>query len=216
MKAIVIGGTGATGKELVNQLLEDGRFDGVTALVRRPYFGKHPKLRELLVDFENLEGYRDEIRGDIAFSCLGTTLRDAGSKQAQWRVDHDYQLEFAERAKTNGAERFVLLSAMGANANSSIFYNKMKGTLEQNLVKLDFDQLVILHPGGIERPGSDRKGERIMIKTLKAFNAIGLFKGYEPLPTDRLAKAMIASVFEFEEKHKTVPLKEIKALSMPS
>ncbi len=156
MKAIVIGGSGATGRELVNQLLEDGRFDGVTALVRRPYFEDHPKLRELLIDFENLDEHQDEIRGEIAFSCLGTTLKDAGSKEAQWRVDHDYQLEFASRAKANGVEHFVLMSAMGANPKSSIFYNKMKGTLEQNLLKLNFDRLIILHPGGIERPGSTR------------------------------------------------------------
>ncbi len=216
MKAIVIGGSGATGRELVNQLLEDGRFDGVTALVRRPYFEDHPKLRELLIDFENLDEHQDEIRGEIAFSCLGTTLKDAGSKEAQWRVDHDYQLEFASRAKANGVEHFVLMSAMGANPKSSIFYNKMKGTLEQNLLKLNFDRLIILHPGGIERPGSTRKGERAMIKALKAFNAIGLFKGYEPIKTDRLAKAMIASVFESKEKFKVINLKEIKAMSNPS
>jgi len=216
MKAIVIGGSGATGRELVNQLLEDGRFDGVTALVRRPYFEDHPKLRELLIDFENLDEHQDEIRGEIAFSCLGTTLKDAGSKEAQWRVDHDYQLEFASRAKANGVEHFVLMSAMGANPKSSIFYNKMKGTLEQNLLKLNFDRLIILHPGGIERPGSTRKGERAMIKALKAFNAIGLFKDYEPIKTDRLAKAMIASVFESKEKFKVINLKEIKAMSNPS
>ena len=214
MKAIVIGGTGATGKELVAQLLEDPRFEEVTALVRRPYFGPHPKLKEVLVDFEKLDRYRDEIRGEVAFSCLGTTLKDAGGKEAQWRVDHDYQLEFATLAKANGVESFVLLSAFGASAGSSFFYNKMKGTLEQNLQKLDFPRLVILHPGGIERPGSTRAGEKTMMKTLKIFNALGLFKGYAPLPTNRLAKAMIASCFEFKEKSKVVSLKEIMALSV--
>lgn len=212
MKAIVIGGTGATGKELVAQLLEDSRFDAVTVLVRRPFFGLRPKLTEIVMDFEKLNNYRDDIKGDVAFSCLGTTLKDAGSKDAQWRVDHDYQLEFATIAKENGVGSFVLMSAFGANANSAFFYNKMKGTLEQNLRELNFSQLVILHPGGIERPDSTRKGEKITMKLLKAFNAVGLFKGYEPLSTDRLAKAMIASFFEFRVS-KIVNLAEIKALS---
>lgn len=214
MKAIVIGGTGATGKELVAQLLEDSRFDVVTVLVRRPFFNQHAKLAEIVVDFEKLSEYGMHIQGDVAFSCLGTTLKDAGDKDAQWRVDHDYQLEFASMAKASGVESFVLLSAFGANAKSSLFYNKMKGTLEENIGKLNFARLLILHPGGIERPGSDRKGEKAMMKFLKAFNAIGLFKGYEPISTKRLAKAMIVSYFKFKEKQKIVVLKEIMEISV--
>lgn len=213
MKAIVIGGTGATGKELVKQLLQDARFDAVTLLVRRPYFEPDPKLREIVVDFEHLDDHRDAIGADVAFSCLGTTLKDAGGKDAQWRVDHDYNLEFATLAKAEGVERFVLLSAMGADPKSVLFYSRMKGTLEDHLKKVDFDRLLILRPGGIERPGTNRKGEKVMMNILKAFNGIGLFKGYAPVRTDRLAKAMIASVFEFGEKFKVVDLNEIKALS---
>src|SRR5690606_21950031 len=137
MKAIVVGGTGATGKELVAQLLEHAKFDAVVALVRRPYFKQHPKLREVIIDFENIATYLDTIRADVAFSGLGTTLKDAGSKDAQWRVDHDYQLEFATIARENGVASFVLISALGANPDSPFFYNKMKGTLEQNLRSLN-------------------------------------------------------------------------------
>ncbi len=214
MKAIVIGGTGATGKELIAQLLEDHRFDAVTVLVRRPFFSQHAKLTEIILDFEKLSDYKEHIQGDVAFSCLGTTLKEVGGKNAQWRVDHDYQLEFASIAKANGVESFMLLSAFGANTKSSFFYNKMKGTLEENIKKLDFIQLVILHPGGIERPDSNRRGEKAMIKFLKALNAIGLFKGYEPISTNRLAKAMIASYFKFKEKQKIVVLKEIMEISV--
>lgn len=213
MKAVIIGGSGATGRELVKQLLQDSRFQEVIVLVRRPYFEKHAKLTEFLVDFENLQQYKDQIQGDVAFSCLGTTLKDAGSKEAQWRVDHDYQLTFASIAKTNDIESFVLLSATGANENSSFFYNKMKGTLENNVRKLGFPQFVILQPGGIERPDSDRAGEKIFIKLLKICNAIGLFKRYQPITTARLAKAMIASYFKFKEKYKVVSLSEIRRIS---
>src|SRR5690554_3670586 len=214
MKAIIIGGTGATGKELVTQLLADQRFEAVTVLVRRPYFEAHPKLTEIIVDFEKLNDYQKEITGDVAFSTLGTTLKDAGSKAAQWRVDHDYQLEFAKIAKANGVQSFVLLSAFGANMNSSFFYNKMKGTLEVNMQKLGFSQLLVLHPGGIERPDSNRTGEKVLMKMLKILNALGIFKGYSPISTQRLAKAMIASYFEYKVHYKIVSLEEIKALSI--
>ena len=213
MKAIIIGGTGATGKEVVKHLLEDERFDAVVALVRRPSLGAHPKLTEIVVNFENLADYGDAICGNVAFSCLGTTLKDAGNKNAQWRVDHDYQLEFARIAQANGVETFVLLSAVGAAATSRIFYSRMKGTLEQHIGALDFKRLLILQPGGIERPNSTRTGEKIMMKVLKAFNAAGLFKGYAPVSTSRLASAMIASVFEFQENRKTVNLKEIQEMA---
>ncbi len=213
MKAIVIGGTGATGKELVKQLLDDPRFEEIVVLVRRPYFGEQAKLKEVVVDFEKFGDYTAIIQGDVAFSCLGTTLKDAGSKEAQWRVDHDYQLEFASVAKKNGVEAFVLISAFGANANSFFFYNKMKGTLENNIRKLSFKQFVVLHPGGIDRPGTDRKGEKVGMRLLKMLNAVGIFRGYEPLPTNRLAKAMIVSFFTFRTDYKIVSLKEIKSLS---
>lgn len=214
MKAIIIGGTGATGKELVRQLLEDSRFDEVTVLVRKSYFDEQPRLTEILIDFEKLSSYKELIQGDVALSCLGTTLKDAGSKDAQWRVDHDYQFEFASIAKENGVESFILISAVGANANSFFFYNKMKGTLEQNIRKLNIEQFVVLHPGGIERPNSTRKGEEFGIKLIRALNAVGILRGYSPISVNRLAKAMIASYFNFKSPFKIVSLREIKDLSM--
>lgn len=166
-----------------------------------------------MVDFEQLRQYEDQILGDVAFSCLGTTLKSAGSKAAQWSVDHDYQLEFASIANAKGMGSFVLLSAVGAKEDSSFFYNKMKGTLENSIRELGFLQFVVLQPGGIERPNSDRSGEKIFIKLLKMFNAIGLFRNYAPIATARLAKAMIAAYFRFKEQHKIVNLKEIRRIS---
>lgn len=213
MKAIVIGGTGATGKELVKQLLDDSRFEEVTALVRRPYFGGHIKLKEIIVDFEKLEEYKDHIEGNVAFSCLGTTLKDAGGKEAQWQVDHDYQLKFAALAKENGIRSFVLLSATGADSKSLIFYNKMKGTLEENIQALGFDQFLTLHPGAIDRPNTTRAGEKWMTKIISSLNTIGILKSYAVISTARLAQAMIASYFTFTEVYKIVSLKEIKDIT---
>lgn len=213
MEAIVIGGTGATGKELVKQLLNHPKFDKVTALVRRPYFGGHVKLNEIIVDFETLENYKDDIRGDVAFSCLGTTLKDAGGKEAQWHVDHDYQLKFAALTKENGVNSFILLSAAGANSASMIFYNKMKGTLEESVKALGFDTFLVIQPGAIDRPNSTRTGEKWLIKALRSLNGIGILKNYAAISTRRLALAMINAYFTYLQTYKVVNLKEIKNIS---
>src|SRR5690606_23745375 len=145
----------ATGRGLVSQLLEDSRFEEVLVLLRKPFFGKRKGLTEVVVDLEHLEDYKHYIQGDVALSCLGTTLKAAGSKDAQWRVYPDYELASASLAKENGVKSFVLLSAVGTHEDASFFYNKMKGPLERNIRKLGVLELVIVQPGGIERPNSD-------------------------------------------------------------
>lgn len=212
-KALVIGGSGATGRELVSQLLQDERVEQVTVLVRRLFFDSHPKLYERVVDFEDLSTYREDIRGDVAFSCLGTTIKDAGSQDAQWRVDHDYSLEFARLAKENGVPSFVLLSAIGAHPDSRIFYSKMKGALEQQIALLGFSQLLIMQPAGIDRPNSDRLGEKIGIGISKVIQAFGILKAYAPISTDRLASAMICAYFEEEKPLRIYSVAELLALS---
>ena len=133
MKALVIGATGATGKDLVNKLLEDKDFQEVHAFVRRPLNIKNEKLKAHVVDFEKPEEWKDLVKGDVAFSCLGTTLKDAGSKDAQRKVDFDYQYQFAKNAKENEVEDYILVSSYGANPNSKIFYSRMKGELEKEV-----------------------------------------------------------------------------------
>jgi uncharacterized protein YbjT (DUF2867 family) len=213
MEAIVIGGSGATGRELVKQLLRDERFNKVRVLLRKPYFEPHNELEEIIVDFDNLASYQDQIKGDVAFSCLGTTLKDAGSRVAQWHVDYDYPYEFAKIAFANGVSHFVLLSAVGVNAKSRIFYNRMKGSLEEALKRIGFQHLMILQPGFIERPNSDRLGEKIGLKLIQFFNQLGIFKQYGPVKTKQLAQAMIESAFLYQEAVQVISLKEIKAIN---
>ncbi len=131
MKALVIGATGATGKDLVKQLLNDKDFEEVNIFVRKPLNFQNDKLKVHVIDFDKPEEWKNSVKGDVAFSCLGTTLKDAGSKEAQKKVDFNYQYEFAKAAKENNVDDYVLVSAYGANPKSKIFYSKMKGELEK-------------------------------------------------------------------------------------
>ena len=195
MKALIIGGTGATGKDLVTQLLADDTYAEVHCFVRKPLALTHPKLHAHVVDFETPEAWADLLHGDVAFSCLGTTLAVAGSKDAQWRVDYDYQYAFAEHCKNNGVPTFVLVSAAGATAQSKLFYNRMKGALEEAVKKLNFPRLLIFQPSILIRSNSDRGAENFSVKAIHFLNKIGLFKHYRPMPTEILAEKMLSAVY---------------------
>ncbi|WP_419870762.1 NAD(P)H-binding protein [Chryseobacterium sp. CT-SW4] len=193
MKALVIGATGATGKDLVSQLLEDKDFEEVDIFVRKPLDLQNEKLNIHVVDFTKPEEWKHLIKGDVAFSCLGTTLKAAGSKEAQKKVDFDYQYEFAKAAKENNVEDYILVSSYGANPKSKIFYSKMKGELEEAVKKLHFNKITVFKPGMLERKDSDRTGEVLGSRIIKFANKLGLLESQKPLPTDVLAKAMINS-----------------------
>ncbi len=216
MKALVIGATGATGKDLIQKLLDDGDFDEVHAFVRKPLDIENKKLNSHIVDFENPENWKNLVKGDVAFSCLGTTLKTAGSKEAQKKVDYDYQFNFAKAAKENEVDDYVLVSAYGANPNSKIFYSRMKGELEQAVKDLHFNKITIFQPGMLDRKNTDRTAEALGGKIIKFANKFGVFENQKPLPTDVLAQAMVnsskiksngyskiklGSIFSFAEKN---------------
>lgn len=194
MKAVVIGGSGATGKFLVERLLAADWITDVVVLLRRNAFPHNPKLTQIIVDFDCLEDWSSFITGDIAFSCMGTTLKQAGSKKAQWKVDYDYQYTFADIAARNKIPIFVLLSSQNADAGSFFFYMKMKGELEQNIEKLQFSKLIIHQPGMLIRPETERLGEKIGLKVLTFLNNIGLFIRLAPTHVSVIACAMLNSV----------------------
>ncbi len=196
---MVIGATGATGKELVKVLLQDNFYSEVVLFVRKSTGISHAKLVEIMTDFGQLENIADTIEGDVLFSCLGTTLKAAGSKEKQFHVDYEIPLKFAEIAKKNGVARVVLLSAYGASVRSMVFYSKVKGQLEEAMKTLAFEQLVIFRPGLLLRKNSDRLGERISAGVLHFLNSIGLLKKFKPLPTDILARKMAKATRFFSQ-----------------
>ncbi|MBB1151029.1 MULTISPECIES: NAD(P)H-binding protein [unclassified Myroides] len=187
MRAVIIGATGAVGKVLVRQLLCDDRYNFVEIFVRRSWDIQHPKLICHVVDFEKMDEWHHLIDGDIAFSCLGTTKKLAGSKKNQWRVDYDYVVQFAKYCKAKSVHTFVLVSSMGANYRSKVFYLYLKGRIEQAIAQLHFNRIIIIRPSSLIRPHSDRKGEEWGVKILTWLNRIGLFKAYKPVPVSRVA-----------------------------
>ncbi|WP_434576103.1 NAD(P)H-binding protein [Riemerella anatipestifer] len=211
-KAVVIGGTGATGKALLHTLSNDLSYQSVVALSRREGTSLLPKMEICKVDFNHLEQSSAIISGDVAFSCLGTTLKDAGSQDAQWRVDYDYQYTFAKIAKESGISTLVLISSMGADKKSPIFYSKMKGKLEEAITELNFPSLLILRPSLLIRPETKRLGERISLPILNTFNKVGLLKKYQPISVKDLSRAMVKSVERYKAGTHILELKQILEL----
>ena len=209
MKALVIGATGATGKDLVKQLCQESDFDEIDIFVRRRSDFHNEKVKAHLVDFDHPEEWKHLVKGDVAFSCLGTTLKSAGSKENQKVIDYDYQFNFARAAKENNVQDYILVSAYGASPDSKIFYSRIKGELEEAVKNLKFEKTTIFKPGMLERKNTDRNGEVFGLKIIKFLNKFGLFKSQKPLPTSVLAKAMIVA-----SKIKSNSFSEIKLHSI--
>lgn len=193
MKAIIVGATGATGRDLLELVLANPMFDSVEIFVRRNPEIIHEKLITHIIDFDNPELWAKSVTGDVLFACLGTTRKDAGSQEQQWLVDFYYQMEFAKAAKKNEVPHYVLLSTVMASPNSHFFYTRMKGELEEAVKELHFAKTTILRPPALERKHTDRWTETVSVGLLNFFNDKGLFEDKKPMPTDVLAKAMIMS-----------------------
>lgn len=193
MKAIILGATGAVGRDLVQELQQDDSVTELYLLVRRiPEGLSSPKLKIQVLDFDQPDQWPELPEADVLFSCLGTTLRDAGSQAAQYRVDYGYQYEVARRAAARGVPHYVLVSAWGAKASSRSFYTRMKGELEAAVQALPFRRISILRPPLLERKGSTRGGERLAAAVLRALNALGLLRALRPMPTSVVARCMHA------------------------
>ena len=192
MKALVIGATGATGRELVQLLLKDNDISQVSIFVRTVPKISHEKISIHKIDFAKLEEYKDLIKGDILFSALGTTKKDAGGKDQQHEIDYIYQYEFAKIAAENGVANYSLVSSVGANSKSSFFYPKIKGALEEAVKKLNFKKIDIFQPPMlIRQPDLMREGEKSGIKILNRLNKIGILKSQKPLAVEALAEKML-------------------------
>ena len=192
LHALVLGATGATGKEMVKLLLEDPNFSKVSLFVRRKIHIDHEKLTIHKIDFSRLNEYNSLVKGDILFSLLGTTKKEAGGKKEQFLVDYTYQYKFAKIASENSVSHYSLVSSIGANKNSFFFYPKIKGSLESSVKNLRFNKIHIFQPPSlIRQPELIRLGEKYSISFLQVINKLGLFRSFKPLLVLDLAMKMI-------------------------
>src|SRR3984893_11032129 len=174
MIATLIGGTGLTGSFLVRDLLADPAMTKVISVSRKSLNISNAKLTEVLIpDLAELPTIESKIRGQLYFCCLGTTIKKAGSKENFEKVDHDLVVSFAKIAKAHDATSFTFVSAMGANANSMIFYNRVKGRTEDDVKALGLRSLVIFRPALLVRPRAGfRLGERLAALTLRPLSLL--------------------------------------------
>jgi uncharacterized protein YbjT (DUF2867 family) len=177
--AVLIGATGLVGSELLQYLINDERISQIRVFVRRPTGIEHKKLTEYIVNFDDLNNWRQEVKGDILFSALGTTLKQVGSREAQRIVDYDYQLRVAQVARINGIQNVALVSAPGANVKSLFAYTKIKGELERDVMKLTFEKLTIIRPGLLKGPRTKKRF--FEEKAGKIFNLFPIIPGLEAL-----------------------------------
>lgn len=194
--ALIIGATGLVGEQLVRQILEHPEFSKIRIFVRRKSSLSHPKLEEHLVDFDRPESWKSLVQGDVLFSTLGTTIKTAKTKENQYRVDFTYQYEFAKAAAENGVPTYLLVSSMGANPASSVFYSRMKGELEDAVAKLSFQKLCIIRPSILDGNRQEKRaGEKVGL-ILSRFLTKFILKVYRPTPVDMLASKMISLSLE--------------------
>ena len=197
MIALVMGATGLVGRQLVQQLVDDGRFEKVVTFGRRVGKVRAAKLDEKLVDLDQPDSFADLVRGDVAFSCLGTTRSAAGGLAAQRRVDVQYPLAFARTAEANGVPTFALVSSGGADATSSFAYLKMKGELDDAVSALSLPRVRILRPSVLDGDrDAYRFGERVGVVVGKALAAVGIARGMRPISGATVARALLASAFD--------------------
>jgi uncharacterized protein YbjT (DUF2867 family) len=194
--AILIGATGLVGEHCLRLLLASPRYSRVIAVTRRPLSLRHKKLQVLELSFDRLGEGLSNVKADHAFCCLGTTIRKAGTKAEFHKVDYGYAFEFAHHMKANGAQHFLLVTALGANPGSSLFYNRVKGMLEMDTRGLGFDCLSIFQPSFLTGERSElRRGEALGIRlaALAAPFLRGPLSATHPVAGADVAAAMIAA-----------------------
>ncbi len=191
--ALIAGASGLVGSELLKVLLESSDYSMVNSLVRKPTGIKNPKLNEFIVDFDKLNDCADAFKVNDVFCCLGTTIKTAGSQEAFKKVDVDYVINISALAKKHGAEKFAVISAMGANKDSSIFYNRMKGLMEKGVSESGIKSVIIVRPSLLLGNRKEyRFGEKAASVMSRPFMFLfsGPLRKYRPVRASAVATGM--------------------------
>ncbi|KQB38561.1 oxidoreductase [Flavobacterium aquidurense] len=214
-KVVVYGASGLVGSYILETLLNNANYDQVIIVVRKDLNIQHPKLKTLIGDFNLLPEVVKDIPIDEVFIALGTTQKKTPDKKLYYQIDHDYPILAAKLAKENGAKAVFLVSAIGANAKSSIFYTKLKGETEQDIINLNLDHTYIFRPSMIlGNRKESRPLEKVFIGIFKLINPlfIGGINKYKGIEASDIAKAMVNSANTLNEKVKILQWEEMTAL----
>ena len=192
--ALVVGGTGLVGGHLVEQLLKSDDYSSITALVRKQSFDLSPRLNEKVFDFKDEKSFTHIEPHQNVFCCLGTTIKKAGSKEAFRFVDYELPVRIAKQAELNKAESFSIVTSMGADVSSKIFYNRVKGEVEQRIQECSIPRIQIFRPSLIMGDRNEfRMGEILGKGLFSILNPlmIGAAKKYRGIHAEDIAKGII-------------------------
>jgi uncharacterized protein YbjT (DUF2867 family) len=193
--AIVFGGTGLVGKAVIDELNKSDNYETIRVFVRRKTENKYgSKVKELVVDFSQPESFSDHIRGDDLFLCLGTTIKKAGSVKRMEEIDRDLPVILAKQAFENNVKQMAVISSIGANPSSSNYYLRIKGEMEQEIMKIDFETLAIARPslllGEREEKRLGESAGKMMMRILGIF-LYGRFRKYRAIESKAVSRALI-------------------------
>lgn len=216
--ALLAGASGLVGRSLLKLLLASPDYGRVVTVTRKKLDTEHPKLTQIVTDFDAVESAvaASGAHVDDAFCALGTTIKAAGSQPQFRKVDFDYVVGFARAAKAAGAQRFLLVSAIGAGASSSIFYSRVKGEAEEAVGAIGFSGLHIFRPGLLFGERAERRPREAMIMALTPFLnplMIGGAVQYRGIPGETVAKAMVAAALRGNAGRHVLTYREMMALA---
>lgn len=188
--ALLAGTTGLIGSQLLDILLNDARYERVIALSRQPLTQTHPRLVNLIVDFKTLRDYAPQLKADDVFCCLGTTMKQAKSKDAFRQVDYEYPLALAKITKAQGANSFCLVSALGVDANSSVFYNRVKGEVELAIRDCHFERTHVFRPSLLFGPRKEQRTGEDAAKFVFRYLGFLIPSKFKAIESIKVARAM--------------------------
>lgn len=189
----LIGATGLVGNLLLEKLAQATEVRSIKAITRKPLDKVPFKTENIVIDFNRMQEFASELKADVFICCLGTTIKVAGSQEAFHRVDYDYVVQFAKIAEQNHASKFQVVSAMGADANSTVFYNRTKGEMEKKLKELKIPQIEIFQPSLILGERKDKRAFEDLAQNLApklGFIFKGPLQKYRPIKATDIAAAM--------------------------
>ncbi|MCP3930001.1 MAG: NAD(P)H-binding protein [Bacteroidetes bacterium] len=214
--AILFGATGFVGRFLLDFLLMHGAYKEVIVFTRREIEIESPKLKQHVIDFEKIDKYKDLIFGDDLFWALGTTIKKAGSQEKFFQVDFAYSLKTAKIAQQNCVNQFLLVSSVGANADSFFFYSRVKGQLEDSIKAVSFWAIHIFQPSVLlGKRNENRWGEKLAAQIGKRFDLLsgGMLTKYKPIEAEIVAQAMVSAAQRLKKGIHTYPSNLLQQLA---